>query len=67
MSPALAPLEVRHYVSSLRSPRKRAYAQRYYIEVICNGLAAPDRGELSFMAAQAVQMRLAEIVKGSAS
>ena len=38
------------------------YAERYYLAVIRNGLPDPGRGSLSVMGAQAVRLRIAEIM-----
>lgn len=53
------------YVKSIRSTSKRSYAERYYKQTICNGISV-STGELSFMGAQAVRLRIAAILKGSA-
>jgi hypothetical protein len=54
------------YVDSLRNPAKRAYAERYMLQVVRNGLPEPDRGSLSYMGAQAVALRLGAIMRGDA-
>ena len=50
------------YVSRIRNPLKRAYALRY-LQWRRNGEQgeSPDRGALSYMAAQAVEMSINQI------
>jgi hypothetical protein len=48
------------YVGRIRNPKKRAYALSYLR--FLNGLGPePDRGQLSYMAAQAVRIELAQL------
>jgi hypothetical protein len=51
------------YVRSLRSASKRAYAVAY-LAYMQHGGEEPGRGDLSYMAAQAVRLRLAAIRDG---
>lgn len=59
------------YVRSLRNRQKRAYALayvRYRLGPPMNGPSAePERGSLSFMAAQSVRMAVSEILKNTST
>lgn len=55
----------RDYAESIRNGAKRSYALAYLHQTIRNGLPEPERGELSFMAAQAVRMQIRQIVQGA--
>lgn len=56
--------EARRYIDSIRNGDKARYAERYYRDVIRNGLPEPSTAPLSFMAAQAVRLRLRSICRG---
>jgi hypothetical protein len=56
--------EIRRYIDRIRNKSKRDYAERYYQQVIRNGLPDPDRGGVSYMGAQAVRLHIAAIMKG---
>ena len=49
------------YIRRIRSPRKRAYAQAVWAYLTGAATIWPARGGLSYMAAQAVDMRLSAI------
>ena len=55
------------YIEGLRSPLKRRYAHAYYqwlrMPDSLRPAESPSRGELSYMAAQAVRMNLDEILE----
>jgi hypothetical protein len=63
--------EIRRYIDRIRSAKKRAYAERYYQQVIRNGLPDPYRvgdpafGGLSYMGAQSVRLEIAQIIKAA--
>jgi hypothetical protein len=62
----VAHTEVQKYIDRIRSKPKREYAARYYRMVIRNGLDAPQApAELSFMGAQAVHLKIADLMKGT--
>jgi hypothetical protein len=54
------------YVKRIRNPYKKDYASEYAHFAITGGAEPPDRGPLSYMAAQAVRMNIKEIVNGEA-
>jgi hypothetical protein len=55
------------YVNRLRNPAKRAYAEKYVTFLLSQRYGAPvpepERGALSVMGAQAVRLRLAELME----
>lgn len=51
------------YITAIRNPRKRVYAQDYAMYLLHGGQIEPERGELSYMAAQAVRMTLADLTR----
>ena len=54
------------YIDRIHSKPKREYAARYYQMVIRNGLDAPEPpAELTYMGAQAVRLKIAELMKGT--
>ena len=52
------------YINRMRSAAKRIYAMDYWNYIACPSplYLEPDRGELSYMAAQAVRMQLDSIL-----
>ncbi len=52
------------YIRAIRNKTKRAYADRYWRYLKGTYPWEPDRGTLSYMAAQAVQMQLSKIKRG---
>lgn len=66
--------EIRRYIDSIRNKAKREYAEAYYLHVIRNGqdpgafeakLAAISPADLSYMGAQSVRLKVAEIIRSS--
>ncbi len=52
------------YIRAIRSPRKLRYAQRYLTHLKIGEGEPPETEGLSFMAAQAVRLRLWAIIQG---
>ena len=62
----MATTDGERYVSSLRTPAKRRYAE-LYLSWLLRGAPRdeePDRGPLSYMVAQAVEMNLNDTAAG---
>jgi hypothetical protein len=58
------PLALNLYISRIRNTKKRQYAFAY-LEFLLGKTSEPERGELSYMAAQAVRINLHDIMKQS--
>jgi hypothetical protein len=62
---------IERYINSIRSTRKREYAEKYleWLQTPARLLSelmsenGPDRGELPYMAAQAVRLQIASIIE----
>jgi len=54
------------YVAGIRNPVKRGYAERYVRYLTHGGTAPSDPDDLSYMAAQAVRIRLGELLRPAA-
>jgi hypothetical protein len=52
------------YILQMRNEAKKAYAWAYLRFALTDGDIGPDRGKLSYMAAQAVRLRITEILRG---
>jgi hypothetical protein len=54
--------EAHKYIRRIRNKEKRAYAQ-IYLRFLCGQQPEPDRGKVSYMAAQAIRIELHSIAK----